>query len=104
MNRYHDRRAKIWISEIGWGDRGPHHRFIVGARGQASRIRSSLAYIRKARKRLRLRGFVYYSWRDSAPYPPIYKDMWGLHTGLLSRSGAHKPAFAAFQKAARRFR
>ncbi len=104
MNHYHDRRAKIWISEIGWGDEGPHHRFIVGSKGQASRIKGALGYIRKTRGRLRLRGFVYFSWRDAKPYPPSYRDLWGLHTGLLTRSGAHKPAFGAFQTAVRRFR
>jgi hypothetical protein len=102
MNRARDRRAKIWITEIGWGDRGPRNRFVVGARGQASRISSSIAYIRKARRRLRLRGFVYFSWRDSKPYSG--KDMWGLHTGLLTLSGAQKPAFSAFERAARRLR
>jgi len=96
MNRYRDRRAKIWITEIGWGDKGPRHRFIVGARGQASRIRSSLRFIRRARRRLRLRGFVYFSWRDGRPYAPRFRDMWGLHTGLLTVSGERKPAYAAF--------
>ncbi|HEY1359419.1 MAG TPA: hypothetical protein VGF21_14045 [Thermoleophilaceae bacterium] len=104
MNRYHDRRAKIWITELGWGDKGPKHRFIVGAKGQASRISKSLSYIRKARKRLRLRGFVYFSWRDGAPYAPNFRDLWGLHTGLLTRSGAHKPAYTSFRKAVRRLR
>jgi hypothetical protein len=104
MNRYRDRRAKIWITEIGWGDRGLRHRFIVGSRGQASRIRGALSYIRKSRRSLRLRGFVYFSWRDSAPYPPEYKNMWGLHTGLLTRSGRRKPAYSAFRRGVRRLR
>lgn len=104
MNRYHDRRAKIWVTEIGWGDKGPRHRFIVGAKGQASRISKSIAYLRKARSRLRLRGFVYFCWRDAGRYPGLTRDQWGLHTGLLTLSGAHKPAFTAFEKAVRRFR
>jgi hypothetical protein len=103
MNRYRDRRARIWVTEMGWGDRGPRNRFIVGARGQASRISSSLRYIRRARRRLRLRGFVYFSWRDGRPYPPFFKDLWGLHTGLLTVGGSRKRAYASFQRAARRF-
>jgi hypothetical protein len=55
--------------------------------------------IRKQRRRLRLRGVVYYSWRDAPPYPPQYKDMWGLHTGLLDINGGLKPAYHAFKKA-----
>jgi hypothetical protein len=104
MNRSRDRRAKIWITELGWGDKGPRHRFIVGARGQAKRITTSFALIRKVRSRLRLRGVVYYSWRDLPPYPPGFKDLWGLHTGLLNRSGQPKRAFNAFKRAASKLR
>src|SRR5215211_3493058 len=99
MNRRRDRRARIWLTELGWGDVGPPHRFIVGSSGQASRIRTAFSYIGKHRKRLRLRGVVYYSWRDLAPYPPIYRDMWGLHTGLLRQDGSPKPAYNAFVRA-----
>jgi hypothetical protein len=104
MNRRGDRRARIWVTELGWGDRGPRHRFIVGSRGQARRIRTSFAYVRRHRKGLRLRGVVYYSWRDSPPYPPTYKDMWGLHTGLLRLDGSPKPAYRAFRRAVRVYR
>jgi hypothetical protein len=104
MNRARDPRGRIWITELGWGDSGPPHRFIVGALGQAARIRSSFAYIRHRRARLRLRGVVYYSWRDSRPYPPLYRDLWGLHTGLLDVNGNPKPAFHAFRHAVRALR
>jgi hypothetical protein len=98
MNRRRDRRTPIWVTEIGWGDKGLKHRFIVGARGQSRRVKSSLRYIRRARRRLRLRGFVYFSWRDSPPYPPRFRNLWGLHTGLLNRQGQPKPAFQTFKK------
>ena len=104
MNRARDRRARIWLTELGWGDSGPSHRFIVGATGQAERIKRSFAYIRRRRARLRLRGVVYYSWRDSHPYPPLYRDLWGLHTGLLDLNGNPKPAFHAFRRAVGAFR
>ena len=103
MNSWGD-RAKIWVTELGWGDRGPRHRFVVGSRGQARRITSSFAYLRRHRARLRLRGVVYYSWRDARPYPPQYKDMWGLHTGLLRLDGSPKPAYRAFRRAVRGLR
>jgi polysaccharide biosynthesis protein PslG len=104
MNSRGDRRARIWITEIGWGDSGVRHRFIVGSRGQASRISKSLSLIRHQRRRLRLRGFVYYRWRDGRPYAPSFRDMWGLHTGLLTVDGQRKPAYDAFKNAVRRFR
>lgn len=99
MNRGRDRRARIWITELGWCDTGPRHRFCVGSANQARLTRTSIALIRRNRKRLKLRGFVYYSWRDAPPYAPDYRDMWGLHTGLVERSGQPKPALLEFVRA-----
>lgn len=42
---------------------------------------------------------MYYAWRDERPYPPLYKDIWGLHTGLLDVRNNPKPAFRAFREA-----
>jgi hypothetical protein len=104
MNRHRDRRGTIWITELGWGDRGARHRFVVGPRGQARRIRKSFGVIRQERRRLRLRGVVYYSWRDLPRYPPAFKNHWGLHTGLLRLNGGFKPAYYAFKNAVGRLR
>jgi hypothetical protein len=99
MRRSRDRRARLWITEIGWGDAGPPHRYNVGPAGQAAHIANSFRLLAKLRRKLRLRGVVYYSWQDHKPYPPKYNDMWGLHTGLLDVNGNPKPAFGAFGQA-----
>lgn len=99
MVHNHDGGAKLWATELGWSDRGPRSDFRVGAKAQGQRIRQTIAALSRARARLNLRGFIYYSWRDGHPYPPRFKDFWGLHTGLLRRNGTAKPAFAAFKKA-----
>ncbi len=104
MKRHGDRRGHIWITEIGWGDVGPAHRLIVGANVQALRITQAFGVIREQRRRLNLRGVVYYSWRDSHPYPPLYRDLWGLHTGLLDINGGFKPGFYAFKNGVARLR
>jgi Beta-galactosidase len=104
MNRRRDRRAKIWITELGWCDNGPKHRFCVGRKKQARNITQSLNLIKKSRGRWRLRGFVYFSWRDGRPYPPDFKNMWGLHTGLLTTGNSRKPAYTAFTRAVGRLR
>jgi hypothetical protein len=96
MNKSRDRAGKIWITELGWGDEGPKHRFVVGENGQAKRIAQSLAFVKAQRKKLKLRGIVYFSWRDGRPYAPEFSDEWGLHTGLLDVNGAPKKAFESF--------
>ena len=48
---------------------------------------------------LRLRGVVYFGWRDAPPYAGGV-DFWGLHTGLLARNGTGKPALSAYYQAA----
>jgi hypothetical protein len=99
MNRRHDRRARIWVTELAWSDVGPGSRFRAGAKGQGRAIRDAFRVIRTLRKRNRLRGAIYVYWRDLAPYPPNYKDFWGLHTGLIRRDGSFKPAYFDFKKA-----
>jgi hypothetical protein len=101
LRRAGDRRRRIWITELGWADSGPTHRFNLGPAGQPKMIRKAVRWVIKKRKKLRLRGFVYFQWRDQRPYPPEYKDMWGLHTGLLNLDGVAKPAYRAFKSAAR---
>ena len=104
MNRRGDRRGKIWITELGWCDKGPKHRFCVGTKNQARNIAQSLKLIAKERRSWRLRGFVYYSWRDGRPYAPDFKNMWGLHTGLLTLGDRRKPAYTAFTGGVKRLR
>lgn len=104
MNRRGGRRDAIWITELGWATSGPRSRFNVGASGQARLIRSSYRFIRRNRRRLKLRGVVYFSWRDAAPYPPLFQDLWGLHSGLLNRDGSRKPGFSVFSSSARSIR
>jgi polysaccharide biosynthesis protein PslG len=94
--------AKIWVTELGWGDKGLRHRFIVGRKGQAERIKTSFEAVRKLRRKLRLRGLVYFSWRDSKPYAPLFQNLWGLHTGLLDLQGRRKPAYKAFVRGAKK--
>jgi hypothetical protein len=104
MNRSGDRRGKIWITEVGWGTGGPRHRFNIGERGQAAQIPKLLRGLYQARRGLRLRGVVYFGWQDLPPYPPNFKDMWGLHTGLFKLNARPKPAYGAFKRVAPRLR
>jgi hypothetical protein len=102
--RSHGDRSPIWITELGWCDRGPRSRFCVGAGRQARLIDQAFRYVGSRRSSLGLRGLVYFTWKDSKPYPPLYQDFWALHSGLHRRSGSAKPAYAAFRGAVARLR
>jgi len=100
VNRDGGRKTALRVSEFGWADRGPEHprgRFTVGKK-QGPYTYQAIRSLWKARKRLKLRGIVYYDWRDQ----PVYaggKNFWGLHTGLLTLNGKPKPALTWFKKA-----
>jgi Glycosyl hydrolase catalytic core len=97
LNHGGGRSAHIWVTEFGWSDKGPKSGFRAGVAGQARQIRQTIPAFVRARGSLKLRGFVYYAWRDGRPYAPLFRDFWGLHTGLLRVNGQPKPALAAFK-------
>jgi hypothetical protein len=98
LNHHRARRKPLWVTEFGWADRGPRNAFVVGARGQARRIKAAYRAMAHRRKRLRIKGIVYYQWIDT---PVTGHDTWGLHTGLIRRSGKPKPALKAWKRAIR---
>ena len=104
MDRHGDRRGSLRVTEFGWASSGPRSRFRVTPQEHARRLSWTLRALYGARARLRLRGVVYYSWRDGEPYPPHYRDFSGLHTGLLDASRRPKPAYHAFRAVAPRLR
>lgn len=99
MDRHGD-RGPIWVTEFGWADAGPESPFTVGAAGQAARIRRTVEDLVAERRRLGLRGLIYYNWRDAEPYANR-SDFFGYHTGLTTIDGRPKPALRAFSRATR---
>jgi hypothetical protein len=101
VNRIGGRSDRLWITEVGWCDKGIKNRFCVGAARQAKYISQSVALMKKKRKAWKLRGFVLFSWRDGRPYIRG-KDFWGNHTGLLTIGGKKKRAYNSFVRAVKR--
>jgi hypothetical protein len=99
MNTRGDRSGKLWVTELAWSDVGPGNKFRVGPAGQAKRITEAFKLIGAQRSKLNLRGVIYVYWRDLPPYPPNFRDFWGLHTGLVRQDGSFKKAFYAFKNA-----
>lgn len=86
------RRLALWVTEIGWAAGGPRSpQRSVARHAQGGRIVTTYRQLTRARKQLKLRGIVYFAWRDSEIYAGG-KDFWGLHTGLIDRQGRPKPA------------
>jgi hypothetical protein len=101
MDRHGDDRSPIWVTEVGWASSGPPSDFTVGERGQADRIRATLLALAERRRELRIRGVIYFNFRDGTVFAGG-SDFWGLHTGLLPLAGEPKPAFGAFEAAAKK--
>lgn len=93
-----DKRKGIWITELGYATQGPASRYRVGSAGQARLLREAVVQLGRRRDALRIRGIVYFNWRDSRPFPGG-KDFWGLHTGLRDLQGRAKPALGVLRRA-----
>lgn len=96
-----DGDANVWITEVGWaaGPKAPGSDFTVTEAQQAKLVGDLYRQGAAQAERLKLRGIIYYAWRDVPPFPGG-KDFWGLHTGLVKRNNAVKPALTAYRDAA----
>ncbi len=111
LNRGKAGRVKMWLTEVGWADkcntRGPNCRSsrfnLRTQRNQANQVVKIFVLLGQQRKKLNIRGVVYYNWRDGAPYAGG-TDFVGLHMGLVDINGNAKAAYTAFGSAGRRLR
>jgi len=102
LNRLHARNVSLRVTEFGWADQGPERpraAYTAGSNRQGRFISQAIRGLWKARKHLKLRGAVYYAWRDQQVYAGG-KNFWGLHTGLNRVNGTAKPALSSFRRAA----
>jgi hypothetical protein len=90
----------VWVTELGWATGGPPSAFKVSEPRQAELLEQTVLALARRRDRLRIRGVVYFNWRDSTPYAGG-PDFFGLYTGLLRLDGQAKPALSAYKKLAK---
>ncbi|HEX5988598.1 MAG TPA: hypothetical protein VFY75_00100 [Solirubrobacterales bacterium] len=98
--RHGDRRAGLYLTEVGWGSQNNPRvvAFEVGLQGQARELRSAYRYLIGNRHRLNLRQVDWFTWKDLSG-SCSFCDSSGLF-----RSGAKfrpKPAWRAFVSFAR---
>ena len=91
----------IWVTELGWATGGPPSAFLVSEARQAELLERTVLALARRRDELRIRGVVYFNWRDSLPYAGG-RDFFGLHTGLLRLHGQAKPALRSYKRVAKR--
>ncbi len=90
----------VWVTELGWATGGPPSDFLVSETRQAELLEQTLLALARRREELRIRGVVYFNWRDSTPYAGG-REFFGLHTGLLRLDGHAKPALSSYKKVAK---
>ncbi len=90
MAKFKDKKAKLWITEIGWATGGDPTPLTVSPGRQAGYLRKSFNMLAANRKRLKIAGVVWYSWRD------LPGGIWFNHTGLFTDTLDPKPAWSAF--------
>jgi hypothetical protein len=92
----------ILIGEIGWASDGPAKSDeVVGAKGQATRLRKGLQMLVDKRNAWNIVGAYVYLWRDPTSETPC---LWCPGAGLVEVDGTPKPALSAVRsviKAAR---
>jgi Glycosyl hydrolase catalytic core len=95
MKRHGDRRAPVWITEMGYGSDRFNHHLNFGLRGQATMLRKTFKLILHGRKRWKVHGVVWYDWRDPPQRNPDCSFC--SSAGLLRSSFRPKPAYHAFK-------
>lgn len=96
MDLFGDYRTDIWATEFGWSsvpiDNPVYAGFSRDEPGQARALRSAYEMLLANRSRWRLRGAVWYSWRDARQSACIFCQ----YTGLLRNDGTPKPSLEEF--------
>ena len=90
MDGFGDARTPIWVTEIGWASAGSPSQFTVSPLLQASYLTETFRELAKARKRLRLAGAIWFSFRDGQG------TWWGDNSGLVTDAFVPKLSFYAF--------
>ena len=90
MVRFKDRRAGLWVTEIGWASGGSPTPVTVSPQRQAAYLRKSFGLLAANRGRFHIPGVIWYSWRD------VPGGVWFSHTGLFTSDFDPKPAWDSF--------
>jgi hypothetical protein len=91
----HAKRTPVYLTEIGWGSGTGHSNLYKGVQGQAKMLRGAFKFARKNRKRYRIAGVDWFSWRD-IPLNMSGNCVLCTSFGLLNLDHTPKPSYSAF--------
>jgi Glycosyl hydrolase catalytic core len=94
LNRHHDRKTPIWITEVGWTTGGvgwAKSSFRATEHAQAKFLSRTYRSLIALRSRLRLQRVVWHAFQDAQPGTP-----WTLNMGLIHNDESAKPSLAAY--------
>lgn len=92
------RKAQVWITELGWSSRRRDGgKLGKSTKQQAKLLQRSYGLLKRKRRKWRVGGVYWYTWRD---FEGGICD-WCPHAGLVKRSGKPKPAYRKYRRVAR---
>jgi hypothetical protein len=96
MKRHGDKRTPTWITEIGWGSaESAGEPLLKGEQGQKEMLRRAFKLLNRVRD-WRVRGIVWFSWRDPGDFVEGCTSPFCLSSGLLDENGNPKPSWNAY--------
>jgi polysaccharide biosynthesis protein PslG len=101
MSKHHDRRAGLWLTEVGWGsDRPTRSRPLnKGIKGQKRMLQRSFKLALHNRKRWHIQALYWFDFRD--PKKGTGGCTFCDSAGLLKHNRHPKPAFKAYKRLAK---
>ena len=98
LERNHDAKTEIMITEIGWGSDPPtgDKPLIKGLDGQRSLLEKSFRLLQSNRRKWNIGGVVWYAWQD--PGFEIEGCSFCSSAGLFEEDGSAKPAWNSYVK------
>jgi hypothetical protein len=92
-----DRKAELWITELGWASGGPPNPLNRGLQGQADRLKETFKYFKRKHNKLNIANVDWYSWRDNTA-GNVGLCTWCPKSGLFTEGLDPKPSWDAFTK------
>jgi hypothetical protein len=94
LKKKKDKKTDLWITELGWGS-DKVGRLGVGAKKQPKLLKKSFKMLLRKRRKWKIPGVFWYTWRDVAGAPCD----WCGSAGLFPATGlTPKPAWSRFVK------